>query len=298
MVIDLATGDSRPVVPQSPKTTSSRSPWEGILLEEHGDTGPLELVDVAAPETAVVVQLGQKSFEWRDQAGPRELKFVRGQVHLLPAMYPFTMRARASGNIISVSVESRFLRCAAHDLCRGPERLELAHRAPLEDPLLREIVFTLKREVDGGCPGGRLYGESLATALSVHLVRHYSNLSNPRQPARHQALRHQIRKAVYFVHEHFATDITLATLAAEAGLSPFHFARLFRESTGLAPHQYVVQRRVERARELLLAGRQTTAEIAVAVGFCDQSHLTTHFKRAFGLTPKKFRLHVAGRRSP
>ncbi len=301
MLIDLATGLAQPVVAQAPVASSSSSPWDGILVEEHGPVGPLELEDVAPPEAVVIIQLApQKSCEWRDYQGGRELRFTQGQVHLIPAMYPFSMRARNAGNILSVSVATRFLRCAAHDYCREPKRMELSHQAPLEDPLLRELALSLKREIDGGYRGGKLYGESLAAALAVHLVRHYSNLDPSTQPSRadHGQIRSQIREAIHHIHDHFASDLSLATLSKLAELSPFHFARLFRESTGLAPHQYIVQRRVERARELLLSGNQTTAEIAVAVGFCDQSHLTTHFKRAFGLTPKKFRLQAKARRSP
>jgi len=294
MLIDLVTGATRPVIERSPTASSATAPWDGILLEHHETLGELELDNVAVPDAVVVVQLApKKTFEWRDSKGNRELTFLRGQLHVLPAMYPFAVRARQSGDFLSVSVESRFLRCAAHDLCRGPERMELTHRAPLDDPLLREIAISLKREIDAGYPGGKLYGESLASAMAVHLVRHYSNLASSNRNAGLGSgpgpLRQQIREAVYYIHEHYAAEISLSTLARLAGLSPFHFARLFRESTGLAPHQYVIQCRIERARNLLLAGEQTTAQIAVAVGFCDQSHLTTHFKRVFGLTPKKFR---------
>jgi AraC family transcriptional regulator len=297
MLIDLETGASRPVVTQAPTLTSSSSPWDGILLEQLGATGPLELVNMASPQVAVIVQMTDKTCEWSDAAGSRQLQFAQGQIHVLPAMYPFTMRSRQSGNLVSISVESRFLRCAAHDLCRGPDRMEITHQAPLEDALIREITLALRAEAERGCPGGKLYGECLAAALAVHLVRHYSTVTPNRQASGRGPLREQIRRAVYYIHEHFAADISLASLATEAGLSPFHFARLFRDSTGLAPHQYVVQCRVERARELLLSGAQSTAEIAVAVGFCDQSHLTTHFKRVFGLTPKKFRQQATSRRT-
>ncbi len=299
MLINLTTGSPQPAVPQNPIASSASSPWDGILVEHYGPIGPLELRNVAPTETVVIVQLSaQKTCEWRDHDGGRELRFREGQVHLIPAMYPFTMRARHAGEILSVSVESRFLRCAAHDLCREAKRMELVHKAPLDDPLLRELALALKSELDAGYPGGKRYGESLATAMAVHLVRHYSNLApiNGGQPSSGGQIRSQIRDAIHHIHQHFAEDLSLAFLAKLVTLSPFHFARLFRESTGLAPHQYVVQHRVERARDFLLTSSQTTAEIAVAVGFCDQSHLTTHFKRVYGLTPKKFRLQAASHR--
>ncbi|HKQ40341.1 MAG TPA: helix-turn-helix transcriptional regulator, partial [Verrucomicrobiae bacterium] len=78
------------------------------------------------------------------------------------------------------------------------------------------------------------------------------------------------------------------SLAGAAGLSPFHFARLFKRSTGLSPHQYVLRCRVERARGLLMRSKASIAEVAVEVGFCDQSHLAAHFKRVYGVSPKAF----------
>jgi AraC family transcriptional regulator len=299
MIIDLATGASRPVVVDAPIASSGRGPWNGILLEQLPFVGGLELIDVASPDAVVIVNLAaQKSCEWKDRNGSRDLRFSYGQIHFIPAMHPFTARSRHGGDLLSVTLEGQFLRCAAHDLFQGAGRMELTHQAPLDDPLLREITLALKRELEAGYPGGRVYGESLAASMAHHLVRCYSNLTAAQPTPTGLQVRPQIRRAVYYVHENFANDISLATLAAEAGLSPFHFARLFKESTGLAPHQYIVQCRVERARELLLSGAQTAAEIALAVGFCDQSHLTTHFKRLFGLTPNKFRLQAASRGSP
>jgi AraC family transcriptional regulator len=92
-----------------------------------------------------------------------------------------------------------------------------------------------------------------------------------------------------YVHDYLDQDLGLAEIAGVAHLSPCHFARLFKRSTGLPPHQYVIARRVERAQALLRAGGLTAGEVAVAVGFSDQAQLTRHFKRLVGVTPARFR---------
>lgn len=86
---------------------------------------------------------------------------------------------------------------------------------------------------------------------------------------------------------HLDGKLSLEELAAMAHFSPFHFARLFKESTGLAVHQYVIERRVLRSRQLLEEGELTIAEVASAAGFADQSHLNRHFKQRFQVTPRQ-----------
>lgn len=83
-------------------------------------------------------------------------------------------------------------------------------------------------------------------------------------------------------------DLSLNQLAAAANVSPFHFARLFKNTTGIAPHQFVLRLRLERAKRLIAAGQLSLTEIALAVGFFDQAHFTNVFRRTFGLTPKAF----------
>jgi AraC-like DNA-binding protein len=96
---------------------------------------------------------------------------------------------------------------------------------------------------------------------------------------------------VHLIEQNYASDLTVSDIAAAVHVSPFHIARLFRRVLGVSPHQYLIQVRVNSARSLLTAGsgQRSLAEIAAAVGFADQSHLTRHFKRATGVTPSQFR---------
>ncbi len=100
-----------------------------------------------------------------------------------------------------------------------------------------------------------------------------------------------VTQAVDFIHDNYAAGLSLSDIAAAVHLSPFHLSRIFKKATGVSPHQYLLQVRVNSARSLLAAGAgdRSLAEVAAAVGFADQSHLTRHFKRILGVTPRQLR---------
>jgi AraC family transcriptional regulator len=98
-----------------------------------------------------------------------------------------------------------------------------------------------------------------------------------------------LRRVSTYIEEHLAEDLSLSALAAVAYLSPYHFARLFKASTGSAPHQYVIGRRIERAKLLLSTTKWSLTTIAHTVGFAHESHLALHFRRLTGLLPSSFR---------
>ena len=116
-------------------------------------------------------------------------------------------------------------------------------------------------------------------------------LSRRRERGRDGVLpRGRLRAVVAYIEDHLDAGPTLEQLAAVARLSPYHFARQFKAATGLPPYQHVIQRRVERAKQLLQAGTDLSlAEVAARAGFSDQSQFTQHFKRLVGVTPGQFR---------
>jgi AraC family transcriptional regulator len=134
--------------------------------------------------------------------------------------------------------------------------------------------------------GSRLYAESIATTLAVHLLRRYSAQPKTIRDYTEGLPKYKLQQAIDYIEQHLDQDLTVAAIATTLAISPYHFSRLFKQSTGLAPHQYVIQCRVERAKQLLLQGKLTIAEIAYRVGFANQSHLNRHFKRVLGVTPK------------
>jgi AraC family transcriptional regulator len=208
----------------------------------------------------------------------------------VPAGSP--VRARSSGHKdeLHIFLEADLLaRVAAGTFGLDPARLTVPPLDGLDLPHLRAAMLAVDGELTAGCVGGPLASESLANVLAVHLIRH---VLAPRQPARRRdgALpRAKLRAVVEYVEEHLDASPTLEQMAAVARLSPYHFARQFKRATGLPPHQYVIARRVERARHLLQAGTDLSlAEVAADAGFSDQSQFSHHFKRLVGVTPGQF----------
>jgi len=127
--------------------------------------------------------------------------------------------------------------------------------------------------------------------LAVYLIRHL--LAPARLPSGPYGILppKRLRAVVEYIMENLESKLTLEQLAGVTHLSPYHFARLFKATTGLAPHQYVIVRRVERAKHLLQqkGADLSMVEVALRVGFSDQSQFTHHFKRIVGATPGQFR---------
>jgi AraC family transcriptional regulator len=157
-------------------------------------------------------------------------------------------------------------------------------------PHLRAAMGAVDAELTAGSVGGPLASESLANLLAVHLIRH---VLAPPSPARRRdgtLPRGRLRAVVEYIEEHLDAGPTLEQMAAAARLSVYHFARQFKRATGLPPHQYVIARRVERAKQLLHAGTDLSlAEVALRAGFSDQSQFSHHFKCLVGVTPGQFR---------
>jgi AraC family transcriptional regulator len=179
-------------------------------------------------------------------------------------------------------------RVAAEAFGLDPALLTIHAFDGLDLPQLRAAMCAVDAELTAGGVGGRLAAESLANVMAVHLIRH---VLAPRSPGRGRdgtLPRARLRAVVEYIEDHLDTGPTLEQMAAVARLSAYHFARQFKRATGLPPHQYVIVRRVERARQLLQQDL-SLAEIAACAGFSDQSQFSHHFKRVVGVTPRQFR---------
>ena len=167
--------------------------------------------------------------------------------------------------------------------------MELSFQFAAPDPQIERIVLTLRDELAAGCPSGRLFGEHLASVLAIHLLTHYAVYPAKLKEYTRGLGQSDLSRVLSYIGDNLADDLSLHDIADAAGLSAYHFTRLFKESTGQAPHQYVITQRVERAKTLLRAGRLTVGEVAQAVGFYDHAHFIRHFKRLTGLTPRAYR---------
>jgi len=167
--------------------------------------------------------------------------------------------------------------------------VELIEGIGLMDPTLSELALKISAEIERPDLCTRLYADSLAQLLALQLLRAHSNVRRAPVLERIDLPAHTVRLALEHIEAHLEQDLSLESLAAAVGVSPFRFARGFRQATGTPPHRYLTLRRLERAKELLQAGGLGIAEIAAAVGFATQSHFTTLFRRHCGITPKRYR---------
>jgi AraC family transcriptional regulator len=232
-----------------------------------------------------------KEFEARSDGIRRGVPPPAGSILFVPAGSPARFRWSSHSDSLHVFLEPGLVaRVAAEAFDLDPARVSLPPLDGLHLPPLRAAMLAVDDELTAGVAGDRLAVESLANLLAVHLIRH---VSAPRRPQRGRdgALpRARLRAVVEYVEEHLDPCPTLAQLAAVVRLSAYHFARQFKAATGLPPHQYVIMRRVARAKELMQTeGGFSLADVAAHAGFSDQSQFTHHFKRMVGVTPGQFR---------
>jgi AraC family transcriptional regulator len=146
------------------------------------------------------------------------------------------------------------------------------------------------REEGTGALSGRLYAESLANVLAVHLLRHYTAFGSDGQRFSGGLSGQRLRLVTDFIGDNYGRDLSLTELAGVTGMSPFHFAREFKKSTGTTPHQYLIKFRVNRAKALLAESKLPLVEVGFRSGFSHQSHFTRLFHRVTGTTPHSYRL--------
>jgi len=206
------------------------------------------------------------------------------------ARLPFWVRSQAPASFFAVAMDEAFVKEIWETEFGQVGDFELKTAIGVRDLVINRIGLLGRKELSEGGIGGRLYAGGFGTALAVHLLRQYS--TSPRTRVIHKkgglALRPR-QRVIDYINEHLQDELSLFELARIANLSPHHFATVFKASTGISPHRYVIERRIDRARDLLRQDEKTISEIAYAVGFSSQSHLTANFRRTMGVTPRKFR---------
>lgn len=199
---------------------------------------------------------------------------------VVPAGADGSWEDAAPTEIISVRLSPTLVSSIAEAL-EVPAGTELAPKLGARDPLMEHLVRALIAELDTPAPTGRLYADSLAAALATRLLHDFG----PRAPGRQTLSKPQLRRIVEHVESRLDAELSLAEIAQVAGLSVPHLTTLFRRTMGQSVHAYVMERRVCRARALLLSGRVGIAEAALETGFAHQSHLARWMRRLLGVTP-------------
>jgi AraC family transcriptional regulator len=282
----------REILPVEAAASSDRLGWVGLEAARYRASPASELNQPALTHHGLVLFARPPvELELLYEGVQRHVPPPAGSISVVPAGSPALWRWSGRFDWLHIFLEPGLVgRVAAEAFGLDPARMTLPPLDGVELPHLRATMLAVDAELTAAAPGGRLLAESLANALAVHLIRY---VAAPRRPAGGPdgALpRGKLRAVVEYIEEHLDAGPTLEQLAAVAQLSSYHFARQFKTATGLPPHQYIIMRRVERAKQLLQGGGDfSLAQVAAHAGFSDQSQLSHHFKRLIGVTPGQFR---------
>jgi AraC family transcriptional regulator len=290
--VPLGPLDWREVIPFQAVAASDRLGWVGLQAARYraSPTWEYNAPALTHPRLVLVLRPPQE-LDLRFEGMRRRVPPPVGAIILVPAGTPGRVRWSGGFDWLHIYLEPGLLaRVAAEAFGLDPARLTIPPLDGLDLPQLRAAMTAVDAELTGGGAGGRLAAESLANVVAVHLLRH---VLAPRRLERRRdgtLPRGRLRAVVEYIEEHLDAGLTLEQMAAVARLSAYHFARQFKAATGLPPYQYVIARRVERAKQILQGGDAVSlAEVAAHAGFSDQSQFSHHFKRLVGVTPGQFR---------
>jgi AraC family transcriptional regulator len=235
-------------------------------------TGPASRAEIKSPEFTGMSWLSPGSMWVMPQGSRHRVRFESNVEGIALAFEPSTF------DLLLQSADGKQSLPIMQSLAVCPPKIEHLMRA-----LLHESLDESTEEGIGL--------ECIATAIALSICQHAGAVSTPTKTGPRLAPR-QIRAVQAYVETRLHQQMSLADLAASAGLSSFHFLRSFKGSLGSTPARYVMDRRMERARYLLKVSKITVSEVGISVGFEDVSHFSRAFRRAMGITPSAFRSAV------
>jgi AraC family transcriptional regulator len=262
--------------------------WPGVLLEA-GRNDVAEVDDLTLAHHYIGINTDERpiTIEIKEPNGYRRVRLDPGTGWLTPAGHGFSLRVRCASphGYVRISIDPvRFDRLTS-TAADSATPIALQRRYGIGGLQLQHVVGALTAEASGGTPSGLAFVDMLTSALAFQLIQQ-AGTAVRRVERVHGGLAPGVRRRILeFMDAQPSAQLSIEVLANEAGLSPAHFARAFKESVGRAPHQHLMSLRLERARRLLDAPDAALSDVAARTGFADQAHFTRFFKRQYGITP-------------
>jgi AraC family transcriptional regulator len=275
-----------------PLTSSETLGWSDVDLYTSRLNASREYVEGPSSDqnTLVLTLDGATRLEALCDGKLYDERLTAGAIIMVPAQHGSVGRWSLPVTGAFVQLSPRLLTPLADSTIRGdPAHVQLLPGVNIQDTLLSNLILALYNELQNLDPLGTLFVESVSHTIMLHLLRKYSNAIVKPQAPRGRLTPAQVRTIDEYVDNHLDQKISLTDLAHLLHISVSHFERMFRATFNCAPYHYVLERRLDRARLLLLYNSDLSIyEIARRCGFANQSHFTKHFSRQVGVSPTRF----------
>jgi AraC family transcriptional regulator len=272
--------------------TSDGLGWRSVyatIFEQHQTCGTAQPVH----HPNLIYLLGRPIIVTRKISGnPREKGLIlTRQFTLTPGGVAVRWEDSRPPEILQVFLRHSIYAAAVRELCGcDVTEAEIVSRFTFQDPLLEQLALAIASKLRDGSAQDTLYIDTIAQMIAMHLARYYSSRSRPAQKLKTMAIPSwKIRRLIEFIEEHLDGDLSLESIGAEVEISALYLPRVFKASVGQSPHQYVLERRIERAKDLLRNTDLPIMNVALAAGFSSQGHLSNWFVRRVGLSPAVYR---------
>jgi len=279
---------------------SSGRSWKDLLVQIFSRQQVQETILVpAVPEPLIVwILSGTAVVEEREFGGPWQANLVTsGDFFLTTSPTPYELRWKAKGPqpfevmhlYLGLPIFNRAIKDVFNQDSGTPRLREVSGK---KDNVLSMLLEQLRSELSGRHRPSALFVQSIAQSLAVHLVRTYTDPNAKGREQRGGLPAFKLRRVTDLLETHLDEEFSLDRLAREAGVSEFHFCRLFKKTTGFAPSGYFIRMRMEKARRLLRETTKSVIEVGLDVGYSSPSHFAHIFRREVGVAPSDYRGHV------
>jgi AraC family transcriptional regulator len=280
-------------LPRPPVIASYQSGWQNINFA-HYQLPAWEIPEIASPQHTIVFSTAQRTVATEVVVDGRVYHVPSWEsqdfVGIFPANLPMSSRWNEEGEFTHCYLDQTFLTHALHESV-NPDRVEIILVIPpTADPLIWQIGAALKFVLQSHPQNSCFYAESMATALAAHLLQFYITRPHILREYDDGLSKIKLSQAIEYINEQLSQNLTLTEIATELNMSQYYFSRLFKQSIGMTPHQYLIQQRVERAKQLLQQPGNKIVDIATQCGFANPSHFARCFRQRTGISPKQFRL--------
>jgi len=269
-----------------PLLSSHSRDWKGITVELHR----FRDVDVvlATPDHVISVHVAGTVNLLQRRGGSSAIKHLTaGDVIVTPAGEPKTWRHSGEAMVIVLRLAPTYVERIA--LEEGLSRVELQDNFGTRDTCAEQLGKKLLSGLETEGEASQIYVETLANQLALHLLQTYSATQSLAERRAAKLSPFKLQRAIDYIDEHLRDDLTLSSISEALAMSPGHFAHAFRQSTGLPPHRYVLERRIERAKSLLRQTELPITEVAQLIGCASHSHFSVLFHRSTGCSPRDYR---------